>query len=118
MPAVPSQPSLKLHICFPGFYHSGVQGSLGPQLLQLAPVGPAHGQLLSAEHDDQLLHQLLHLLLHVLRLQGRPLRGLRQGRAAARMREGERLIRMATETSKLLNSGPLLNYLHQSSYLS
>ncbi len=40
------------------------------------------GQLFSAEHDDQFLHQLLHLLLHVLRVPGRPLRGLRQVRPA------------------------------------
>ena len=52
-------------------------------------MGPLDGQLVSAEHDDQLVHQLLHLLLHVLSLQGRPIRGLRQGRSVARMWEGE-----------------------------
>ena len=51
-------------------------------------MGPPHGQLLAAEHDDQLIHQLLHLLLHVVCIPGCSLRGIRQVCTAHGMRQG------------------------------
>jgi hypothetical protein len=80
---------LIFEIPFSGFHNSGVQRSPESQLLQLAALGSVHGKLFSVGNDDQLVHQLLHLLLHVLRLQGRPLRGVRQVRPDARMRKGK-----------------------------